>query len=279
MTIHDRHDFQAFSALCRTDLRASALRHRKGRVDEALFLVQHATRAKLVGDVRQNPGAEPRCGTKPETCDAPFCNSDNTAAASAIGHLCSKSTTPLQELSASKLAYGQGVLPKYSLPENDAGCAPIPNRSAESSNIYSPSIMTGNTNETHAPGAYQRVFEKNVAAIFGYPNGPANLEGAATGDKVFAYVNQQGLRSIGTVLDPQVRAGTEIFVDDEGKQLPDEYHLRVEWLVVPADRAITSSDAATQFGYNLPVRSVFAKLHRGSIALRLENELRARAGT
>ena len=136
-----------------------------------------------------------------------------------------------------------------------------------------------NTNETYAPGAYERMFERNVAAIYGYPNGPANLEGSATGDKVFAYVNQQGLRAVGNVLDPQVRAGTEIFLDDEGKQHSDEYHLRVEWQVVPADRAITSSDAATQFGYNLPVRSVFAKLHRGSIASRLENELRTRAKT
>jgi hypothetical protein len=134
-----------------------------------------------------------------------------------------------------------------------------------------------NTNETHVPGAYERMFERNVAAINGYSNGPANLEGAAVGDKVFAYVNQQGLRAIGNVLDPEVRAGTDIFLDDEGKQLPDEYHLSVEWQVVPADRAITSSDAATQFGYNLPVRSVFAKLHRGSVALRLENELRSRS--
>ncbi len=121
------------------------------------------------------------------------------------------------------------------------------------------------------------MFEQNVAAIYGYPNGPANLEGAATGDKVFAYVNQQGLRAIGTVLDPQVTAGTGIFIDDDGKQRPDEYHLGVDWQVVPRDRAITPGDAAARFGYNLPVRSTFAKLHRGSLALRLENELRARA--
>src|SRR5271165_7064292 len=55
VTIHDRHDFQAFSSLRRTDVRTSALRHREGCVDEALFFVQHATRAKLVGDVGQNP--------------------------------------------------------------------------------------------------------------------------------------------------------------------------------------------------------------------------------
>ena len=133
-----------------------------------------------------------------------------------------------------------------------------------------------NTNETHAPGAYDRMFAKNVAAIHGYSNGPANLEGASEGDKVFAYVNQQGLRALGTILDPQVKSGTGIFTDDEGNQLPDEYHLNVAWKVVPIERAITSADAATQFGYNLPIRSVFAKLRRGSAAAQLERELRSR---
>jgi hypothetical protein len=132
-----------------------------------------------------------------------------------------------------------------------------------------------NTNETNVPGAYKRMFEKNVAAIYGYTNGPANLEGAEADNKVFAYVNQQGLRAIGTVLDPQVRNGSGVFVD-AGKQLPDEYHLQVRWNVVPPERAISSADAIAQFGYNLPVRSVFAKLHRGGVAQRLEKELRLR---
>jgi hypothetical protein len=134
-----------------------------------------------------------------------------------------------------------------------------------------------NTNETHAPGSYKRMFERDVAAIYGYPNGPANLEGATTDDKVLAYVNQQGLRAVGTVLDPQVRSGVGVFIDAAGSQLPDEYHLKVRWEVVAPERAISSADAAARFGYNLPVRSVFAKLHRGSAALRLEQELRSRA--
>src|ERR1700760_2639893 len=54
MTIHNRHDFQAFSSFRRADVRAAALRHCKGRVDKALFFVQHATRAKFVGDVSQD---------------------------------------------------------------------------------------------------------------------------------------------------------------------------------------------------------------------------------
>ena len=54
MTIHNRRDFQAFSSFRRANVRATALGHCKGRVDKAFFFVQHATRAKFVGDVRQN---------------------------------------------------------------------------------------------------------------------------------------------------------------------------------------------------------------------------------
>ena len=54
MAIHNCHDFQAFSALRRTDIRPAALGHRKGRIDETLFFIQRAALAKLVGDVGQN---------------------------------------------------------------------------------------------------------------------------------------------------------------------------------------------------------------------------------
>jgi hypothetical protein len=77
-----------------------------------------------------------------------------------------------------------------------------------------------NTNETYAPGAYSRMFEKNVAAVYGYTNGPANLEGASVGDVVLAYVNQQGIRAAGVVFDtPDVTPGSGIFLDTTRKQL------------------------------------------------------------
>ena len=52
--INDRHDFQAFSTLGRADFRTPALGHREGRVDKALFFVQHSFVAKLVGNIRQH---------------------------------------------------------------------------------------------------------------------------------------------------------------------------------------------------------------------------------
>src|SRR5262245_41837704 len=54
VTIYVRTYFQAFSWLRRADVGTSALGHCKCRVDEALLFVQHATRAKFVGDVSQN---------------------------------------------------------------------------------------------------------------------------------------------------------------------------------------------------------------------------------
>jgi hypothetical protein len=55
MAIHNCHDFQALSALRRTDLCAAALGHRKGRVDETFFfIIQRTALAKLVGDVGQS---------------------------------------------------------------------------------------------------------------------------------------------------------------------------------------------------------------------------------
>jgi hypothetical protein len=35
------------------------------------------------------------------------------------------------------------------------------------------------------------MFEKNVAAIYGYSNGPRNLEGSKAGDRVFAYMTEE----------------------------------------------------------------------------------------
>ena len=134
-----------------------------------------------------------------------------------------------------------------------------------------------NTNEANVPGAYERMFERGVAAIYGYPNGPKNLEGSESNQIVLAYVNRQGLRAVGFVRDGEVRAGEEIFVDAEGKHLPGEYHLAVEWKVkLPEAKALSPPDAA-KLGYNLPVRRVFGRLHGGREAQQLVQEMKSRA--
>jgi hypothetical protein len=135
-----------------------------------------------------------------------------------------------------------------------------------------------NTNETHAPGAYERMFARGVIAIYGYENGGASLEGSAAGQKVLAYVNGQGLRALGEILDPTVRPGSGIFLDKDGAQRPEEYHVLVDWKVVlPLEVALSNSEASSM-GYSLPIRTVFGHLWRGRLANKLEEEIKRRAG-
>jgi hypothetical protein len=46
---------------------------------------------------------------------------------------------------------------------------------------------------------------------------------------VLAYINQEGIRGADVVLDPNLKAGTGVFIDAEEKQRPDEYNLPVRW--------------------------------------------------
>lgn len=134
-----------------------------------------------------------------------------------------------------------------------------------------------NTNEAYAAGAYERMFECNVAAIYGKPSGPKTLEGAEPGNKVLAYVNRHGLCALGTVSDGEVHPGVGVFVDEQGEQLPGEYHLTVNWeVVLPLEEAVSTRDAK-QLGYNLPVRTVFGRLHSGRAAQKLEDEICSRS--
>jgi len=84
-------------------------------------------------------------------------------------------------------------------------------------------------------------------------------------------VNEKGLIAIGEVLDEKVVPGVGIFFDKEtGQQVPDEYHIEVEWSV--KDSPATNGEAK-KIGYNLPVRTVFGKLHNGEMAQKIVDEL------
>jgi hypothetical protein len=133
-----------------------------------------------------------------------------------------------------------------------------------------------NTNETNAPGAYKRMFENNVAAVYGYDDGPSMLEGPEVGDKIMAYVNKQGLKAFGTIKDSEVKKGEGIFLDEDGNQQPGEYHLEVDWeIILPEGKAITSRQSK-EIGYNLPLGLTFGKLLQGELAKKIEEEMRER---
>lgn len=113
-----------------------------------------------------------------------------------------------------------------------------------------------NTNETHAPGAWAKMFEQDVIAVYGYANGPENLEGASAGQRVFAYVNQKGIIAYGLVVDGEVFRCNSVFGEDS------EYHVKVKWeTIVDKDQGITTKQVKDQFNEGLPVRKVFCGMY------------------
>jgi hypothetical protein len=63
--VDNRHDFHAFSALCRCDIRTAV--HHERRVDEAFFLIKRAFVAKLLGNGLFNT----RCKNRAAAAKAP----------------------------------------------------------------------------------------------------------------------------------------------------------------------------------------------------------------
>ena len=50
-----------------------------------------------------------------------------------------------------------------------------------------------------------KMFDRNVATIYGYKNGPRILQCSSVGDIILAYVNQGGLMAICEVFDDKVK--------------------------------------------------------------------------
>ena len=128
-----------------------------------------------------------------------------------------------------------------------------------------------NTNETYAPGAYLKMFDHSVIAIYGYEDGPVNLEGSATGQRVFAYVNKKGVLAVGHIVNGQVVAGNTVFNEDR------EFHVKVEWeTIVDDDKGVTNGEVRQNYAHGLPVRNVFCGMSRHNIADWIADELQRR---
>ncbi len=128
-----------------------------------------------------------------------------------------------------------------------------------------------NTNETYAPGAYTKMFDQGVIAVFG---GPWLMgRGIAKDQRVFAYVNRKGILAVGHIVDGQVVPGTTVF-DDLGRE--DEFHVKVDWETIVLDKGITNQAVPQNYAYNLPRRNVFCKMYRPEVADWIACELRRR---
>ena len=130
-----------------------------------------------------------------------------------------------------------------------------------------------NTNETHAQGAYRKMFEQGVIAIYGYENGAANLTGSAKDQRVFAYVNRKGILAVGNIVDGQAIAGHTVFGEEQ------EFHVKVEWKTfVGDDNGVMNSEVRKKYDYGLPVRNVFCGMSRHDAADWIADELQRRRG-
>ena len=128
-----------------------------------------------------------------------------------------------------------------------------------------------NTNETYAPGAYLKMFDQGVIAIFGYSNGPGNLEGSAAGQRVFAYVNRKGILACGRIVDGKVFPGQTVFEGDR------EFHVKVQWeTIVADDKGVKNEEIRQRFNCSLPVRKVFCGMYRHQITAWIADELQRR---
>src|SRR6516165_5445833 len=95
MTIDNRHDFHAFSALRCAHFCPTAFSHYECRIDEAFFFIERTCR-EARWQHPSAPAARSHRGTKSGSVAVPFCNSDSSAGACAIARLCSESTEPPQ---------------------------------------------------------------------------------------------------------------------------------------------------------------------------------------
>lgn len=137
-----------------------------------------------------------------------------------------------------------------------------------------------NTNESYARGAYARMFERSVIALYGYPpgKGEAKLERPASGDRVFAYVNGRGIVGIGRFVDDRVFSAPGVFPKGSER----EFHRRVQWEVLAPLELGVAPSAVSSWGYNLPVRETLCRIYNASIGNKIAAELSRRntaAGT
>lgn len=116
-----------------------------------------------------------------------------------------------------------------------------------------------NSNETYSPNAYIKMFDKSVIAIYGYGSGQ-KISRTNIGDNIFLYINGQGIRGLGKVINNKPINNIGVFSDDFNS-ISDEYHLNVDWIIkLDANNAISNRTIRSD-GFNLPIRSTFAKIH------------------
>lgn len=131
-----------------------------------------------------------------------------------------------------------------------------------------------NTNETFGRGAYKKMVEQAVMAVYGYHDGKQRLDKPSPGDSIFMYANNIGIIGRGQVADEESFSADTVF----GKKAEREFHRRlVDFKAVAPKDAIKAAEVS-QMGYNLPVRSTLCKIYNPTVANRIAGEIARRSG-
>lgn len=133
-----------------------------------------------------------------------------------------------------------------------------------------------NTDEKHSQGAYRRMFEQSVIAVWGWGHDVSKhkMDLPSKGERVFGYVNNKGIVAVGQVEEDKAFPANTVFSREDG----DEYHRKVSWAhVVDLDEAVTASECS-EWGYNLPVRCTIGKMSNSRVAEQIARELAIRSG-
>lgn len=129
------------------------------------------------------------------------------------------------------------------------------------------------TGDSRHPGAWQKMLEQSVMALWGFGDGEDALNLPAAGERIFAYVSGQGIVAVG-------RSGKEAAFPSGSvfrKKTRGEYHCKVTWeAVVDAPSAVTFTEV-TEWGYRLPVRRTLSVMEDREVAQRIADELARRA--
>jgi hypothetical protein len=130
-----------------------------------------------------------------------------------------------------------------------------------------------NTNETYGKGAYKKMVEQAVIAVYGYLDGKQRLDKPSPGDRVFMYVNNVGIIGVGQIADDEPFSSGDVF----GRKAEKEFHRRlVNFRTVSPRNAIRSAEVS-QMRYNLPVRSTICKIYNPTVARWIAEEIDRRS--
>lgn len=126
-----------------------------------------------------------------------------------------------------------------------------------------------NTNETYGKGAYKKMVEHAVIAVYGYTDAKERLDRPSPGDRVFMYVNNIGIIGAGNISDEESFPSGDVF----GQKTDREYHRKLVNLKTVSPKSAIRAAEVSQMGYILPVRSTLCKIYNPTVAKTVAEEI------